>query len=1143
MGSNSNSKSNSKAASKSHFDYHDHPHHAHKHEHEHEFTSGEGGSLFSSFGNPPSKGGLVYDSQGFCNNEENAITGKFLSPTRDSVFCSFLNSKDNVQYKITYVDGISSNSLDYGVMGTNDKISEYKLQAIDFNKDGLDDLVITAKVGSKYDNMVYMNQGNGNFVEAYKFDACTNSKYSSGKKTVGKFFDMSGVSFWCSYDNGKNEFYTINTNAIPLDATTINKGSTKLDSTLAYSNPSWCISGIKLTLDFNGDKYTDIMCIENGHQYLMLSGGNSNSFTPLLGKDGKAKLQVFDTLIRSYDYVVGDFDGNGKDDLIKVDEVGNNWLYLSNGISFVNTTESENGNYNILINGKFCNSNLLTHYYAGDFNVDGKKDLWCGIGYDVHSHSHSNSKGHDEIEEDDARDAKAEDDSDSKSNSHPHYHVHYHDYIMLSKVRDIDALPNVIASVKYKDYLLQVPSDLSAYKSTAHSTVKLYNNRKYEPMTFDTPMSLHLKFNHTMNSFHRDIKSSDLILEGSKVSHQQEYEQRKGLFGNAEILNSYQTEISDSSALHYDWFNPKTWLGTNILSKWSNIELKDNAKATLLPNQCVDSKLIAHYYEDVPVTYNATAYFTAKDEKGNEVKGSDLYRIAQKTFNHPVTLREDNTVTYNVNGAFKHNALFKVESLYHDCSEVPQVDPASTNPVVRASLTYRNFQLSPPTNLTMYNTSIISHSRFVNSKEYGEANLDMPLVLNLKFFNSMPAHHKDIKSSELIKEGEVKYVREYDNAAQLSNNNEILTGYKVDPVKQSQNIEFGWRTAQDVITSNILSQWDQASIEHTAKLSVLPNKCVSGSMVASIYKDIPVPYTSTAHFTATDENGYPVTGEKLKAIASATFVNNVTLRNNNEVIFTSEGVLKHNILHNVETSVRDCDTLSPLQVESKLPRVHVSLTYTDFNIAPDNVPQDYETITASKKVENKKKYGSVDYKVPLSLEVKLSESLESFHKDIKENDLVIDGQVHYIKKFDGAYYTLNKQLDGYKVSVDNTDSVSHPWHSSQSKVSSDKIFQWDKLKIENQIDTTLVPNQCVDLQMSAKLYKSVNLPYTAKGYFSAKTEDGYPVQGDKLLDIANKVFDKNAFIPNSQGEIEFETDGTITHSLVGDVQTQILDCQ
>jgi hypothetical protein len=562
----------------------------------------------------------------------------------------------------------------------------------------------------------------------------------------------------------------------------------------------------------------------------------------------------------------------------------------------------------------------------------------------------------------------------------------------------------------------------------------------------------------------------------------------------------------------------------------------------LLPNQCVDANLIAHFYKDVPVTYSATASFTAIDEYGQVVTGSDLQKVAEKTFNKAVVLASDSEVRFAVSGVFRDNALFKVESVYHDCASVPNVVPASTSPIVHATLTYRDFQLVPPTNLIQYNTSIISHSRFVNSKEYGSAELEMPLVLNLKFFNSMEGHHKDIKSSELIKAGTVKYVREYDNGAQLANNNEILTGYKVDPVRQSQNIEFDWFTSQNTITSNILSQWDQASIEHTAKLSVLPNKCVSGSMVASIYKDIPVPYTATAHFTAKDENGYPITGEKLKSIAGDIFVHPVSLLNSNEITFTTDGILKHNILHNVETSIRDCHTASPLQVSTKLPRVKVSLTYRDFDITlPQGITQTPEIITSTKRIENKKKYGSVDFNVPMSLEVKLSQSMNSFYNDIKPNDLVIDGEVNYIKKFDSTNYLINNRLSGYKINIDNKDSVSHSWFASQSKVSSDKLFHWNNLEVSNEIKTTLVPSQCVDLTMNAKLYKDTEVFYTAKGYFTAKTEDGYSIQGDQLVAIAQNIFNKDVEL-NSRGEVVFDTTGSIIHSLVGDIGTQILDC-
>jgi len=116
--------------------------------------------------------------------------------------------------------------------------------------------------------------------------------------------------------------------------------------------------------DFNGDGKDDIVNLQpDGNNWIALSNGN-NTFQFVSRPQGlTAAFWKWNAQLR-----VGDFNGDGKDDIVNLQPDGNNWLALSNGNNTFQFTYRPQG-----LTGGFWQGN--SQLQVGDFNGDGKDDI------------------------------------------------------------------------------------------------------------------------------------------------------------------------------------------------------------------------------------------------------------------------------------------------------------------------------------------------------------------------------------------------------------------------------------------------------------------------------------------------------------------------------------------------------------------------------------------------------------------------------------------------------------------------------------------------------------------------------------------------------------------------------------------------
>ncbi|HYH02340.1 MAG TPA: FG-GAP-like repeat-containing protein, partial [Bacillota bacterium] len=212
----------------------------------------------------------------------------------------------------------------------------------DFNGDGKTDVIVTLSSGSYW----YLSTGMDNAFKPYQAYVRTDFTLGNVQFTPGDFNGDGKTDILVTTGSGTYWYYSTGSgNAYQIYQ--------------AYYRPELTYGKVQFTPgDYNGDGKTDIIYTTSAGSYWHISLGTGNSY--LAYQSGYRS----DLKLGSVQYTPGDYNGDGKTDIIVTTSIGSLW-YLS--------VEDGGPNYQ-----PYYRSDLKLgqiEFNPGDFNGDGKTDL------------------------------------------------------------------------------------------------------------------------------------------------------------------------------------------------------------------------------------------------------------------------------------------------------------------------------------------------------------------------------------------------------------------------------------------------------------------------------------------------------------------------------------------------------------------------------------------------------------------------------------------------------------------------------------------------------------------------------------------------------------------------------------------------
>ncbi|MDQ7050937.1 MAG: FG-GAP-like repeat-containing protein [Enterobacterales bacterium] len=252
----------------------------------------------------------------------------------------------------------------------------------DFNGDGSSDLLLQNANGDTWIDYSYrggeyrkINWQRSNTPPSNDRSWCRLSNKS--KLFVGDFNGDGKDDLLCHQSNGKNWIDFANTQG------TFQGTDWQRVQTTAGSAAAWCQINHNRKLyigDFNGDGRDDLLCHQSdGKSWIDfantrgLFNGTDWSRTSQRGAIDRAWCQIN----QNRKLYIGDFNGDGFDDLLCQNAKGGSWIDYSNGRQIFSGTDWSRVINIRGLDRSWCRISGNIKLYVGDFNGDSKDDLLC----------------------------------------------------------------------------------------------------------------------------------------------------------------------------------------------------------------------------------------------------------------------------------------------------------------------------------------------------------------------------------------------------------------------------------------------------------------------------------------------------------------------------------------------------------------------------------------------------------------------------------------------------------------------------------------------------------------------------------------------------------------------------------------------
>ena len=804
--------------------------------------------------------GLIKSQDGvICSSScAGVITGKFLNSRTESILSYSYTAGQGFLYAITSViDGTIIRSV-------SNVVNPQELQAftnniavskIDVNYDVLEDLVlISTDVNNNVSPVVLLNNQNTPFSKAYQLSGCGSNNGAVQIRT-GYFFGTNQPGgLWCQNTNSNmGFFYQVNI----LNSSNTNNNNLILKASIS----NWCTGATMVVLDYNGDKYDDAFCLAASQQQLFISAKGLEMVSATA--DGTGNVALFSISdISNAKFTVGDFDGNGKDDLLRMDNTGNYYLYLSNGKTFfdyqkgmksTNIVNNNNQNKNAITigNGGFCDTS--SKLLSAKFNHDQKSDLWC-----------------------------------SNSNS---------DKFMLSTLVDNQTPPKVHLSLSYQMFY-----PISEIINTQYfiSSKNYVNALDHDKVQYNEHLEAQIQTSYPISSFRDDLIRDMQIISGQVSYVPQHAECYLPL--NGSNIGSYSFGTNQKEIYLFDVISSPEAITANVFCP-GTMAFTGSAAFGVLPNTCVTAQLNISTYQHQTI-YSAQALATLTDEDNNSLSGQALLSVGQRLINKPVSLTQnDQALVFNTIGSTSFYVPYNVETGVFQCANLSNLQSSYILPKINAKLVYSSFNFTTPDTSGLPTVIVNSTSTLNNSKKYGQAGFSTPLELAVNLNQRIDGFTYDIKTNNLVIDGEVVYLQSFNDIHLITGQG--LAGYRLE-AKSQDSLKHSWSTPADQISAELLAGSNIFKIKSDSQLNLVPGQCLKATISATLIQDVQILANAKGYFSATDMDGNPITGNELLAIGQQVLNRDLALDSTGNVVFETTNTLTTNIIGNVITIIEDC---------------------------------------------------------------------------------------------------------------------------------------------------------------------------------------------------------------------------------------------